>query len=218
MKKIIKIFLAFVLAVFTAFSACSVSLAADASKVLSYEVTSDGYAVVADCDEKAKGVVEIPSKVTINGKSYNVKYIGDKAFDKCSLVTDIRIPEGVTGIDNFAFRNCTALENVYIPESVAMCQYDAFDGCDKMTIHCYTSNYQFFSIYGVVYDIEVKIIDEQLEDADKDETTSAGETDFIARFINALKKMIEDIIANFKDDNSDYIPDLPFLEDLPFDI
>lgn len=214
MKKILKKGISIILAVMMAFSFCSVASAADASRVLSFEVSTDGYAVVTDCNVKAKGVVEIPSAVTINENVYKVRYIGDKAFDNCTLITDIKIPEGVTAIRNFAFRNCTSLENVYIPESLAICQFDAFDGCGKMTIHCYEANYQFFSIYSVASDIEVIVIDE--DSAEEEDEPVVEEVDFITRFINALKKMIEDIIASFKGDDSDDLSDIPFLEDLPF--
>lgn len=214
MKKTFKNIISVVLVLLLSVMFSLVSFAADASKVLTYEVSTDGYAVVADCNENAKGIVEIPASVVIGKKTYSVKYIGEKAFDNCSYVTDIIIPEGVTAIRNFAFRDCISLENVYIPESLAICQYDAFDGCGKMTIYCYEVNYQFFSIYGLVSNTEVIVLDEGT--GDENESATKQEEDFITRFFNALKQMIEALIANFKSEDSFDISDIPFLEDVPF--
>ena len=49
------------------------------------------------------GSVTIPEKVTYNGKTYSVTYIGWSAFRECSSLTLIDIPNSVTSIGNGAF-------------------------------------------------------------------------------------------------------------------
>ena len=44
--------------------------------------------------------------------------IGQSAFEGCSNLTCVVIPEGVQSIRTFTFRDCTNLGNIIIPESV----------------------------------------------------------------------------------------------------
>ena len=192
--------------------------AVDAKAVLEFKVSDDGYAVVYDCATSAKGILSVPNKITIKNKSYNVKYIGDRAFDKCKSITQIKIPEGVTAIGSAAFRSCTALKEVYIPESLVRCEFDAFDGCKNVTVHCYMANYQFISLCGTYSSVEFDIIDyvevPEGETSEEDDLAAFG---FIGTFINALKQLIQNITEYFGVGDDDFsIDDLPF--DLPFDI
>lgn len=216
-KKLLSLVLAVMLAVIPLTVTAG---AADAKAVLDFRVSDDGYATVYECDTSAKGVVSIPDKVTIKSKTYSVKYIGDRAFDKCKGVTEIKIPEGVTVIGSAAFRNCTSLTDVYIPESLIRCEFDAFNGCKDVTVHCYTANYQFITLCGTYADIELDIIDEELNADDGTETEEDSLEDFgaIGTFIKALREMIQNILDYFgvEDDEEFSIDDLPF--DLPFDI
>lgn len=211
MKKLLCTFMCFVISV----SCLAVSVsAADADAVLKYKVSDDGFAVVSDCDASATGAVIIPSKVLIKGKSYNVKYIGDRAFDGCYYITVIKIPEGVTAIRNHAFRDCLSLTDVYIPESLIVCQYDAFDGCASVTVHCYRSNYQFFTVFGMSANIDVDVVDGK-ENSSTSDIENETSDNFIMNFIQALKSMINSIIEYFK---SDYDFDFEFPFELPFEI
>ena len=200
---------------------CSVYASSDAS-ALQFKVSSDGFATVSDCDESAQGVIVVPDKVIIGGVEYKVKYIGEKAFESCYNISEIHIPEGVTSIKNFAFRDCISLKNVYIPESLVMCQYDVFEGCGKLTIHCYEANYQFFSVHGISSNIEIVVIDAEDNPPETDEENSVQSTDFITRFINALQNLVNRIIEYFDAQDEEielpFLPDIPFLEDLIKDL
>ena len=62
------------------------------------------------------GAVTIPSTVTYNSNTYSVTSIGSSAFEGCSRLTSITLPEGVTSIGDYAFDNCTALKKVIIED------------------------------------------------------------------------------------------------------
>ena len=59
--------------------------------------------------------------------------IGNYAFDECSGLTSVTIPESVTSIGDFAFGFCSGLTSVTIPESVTSIGVSAFAGCSSLT-------------------------------------------------------------------------------------
>lgn len=63
----------------------------------------------------------------------NITSIGSNAFDGCSNLTSVTIPEGVTSIDVYAFRECSSLTSVTIPNSVNSIGANAFARCDSLT-------------------------------------------------------------------------------------
>ena len=79
------------------------------------------------------GEVTIPATVTYNGTSYSVTSIGVGAFDNCSGLTSIEIPESVTSIGAGAFWGCDGLTSIEIPNSVTSIGGSAFDNCSGLT-------------------------------------------------------------------------------------
>ena len=79
------------------------------------------------------GDVVIPESVTYNGNTYSVTSIGFEAFDDCSGLTSIEIPNSVTSIENDAFYGCSGLTSVVIGNSVTSIGRMAFYGCDGLT-------------------------------------------------------------------------------------
>ena len=59
--------------------------------------------------------------------------IGSSAFENCSSLTSVTIPNSVTSIGPDAFRYCSSLTSITIPNSVTSIGSDAFRGCSSLT-------------------------------------------------------------------------------------
>lgn len=81
---------------------------------------------------KPSGDLSIPESVNHNGVTYLVTGIGAEpnwnngAFQTCSGLTSVSIPNSVTFIGNFAFSSCIGLTSVTIPNSVTWIGEEAF--------------------------------------------------------------------------------------------
>ena len=83
--------------------------------------------VIGLADESLKNIT-IPASVTIDGTSYNVKSIAEKAFDNCRLDTLV-VKEGVETIGNYAFRYNYYLKSLTLPTSLRSIGNYAFYNC-----------------------------------------------------------------------------------------
>ena len=81
---------------------------------------------VAPGDKDYEGMVSIPETVTYGEATYTVTAIGDYAFNDCTGLTGVAIPETVTEIGRNAFAGCTSLTSVTIPNSVGKIGNNAF--------------------------------------------------------------------------------------------
>lgn len=81
------------------------------------------------------GEIVIPETVTA-GNTFTVYSIGT-AFNNCSSLTAITIPNTVTEIENNAFYNCNSLATVTIPNSVTSIGSWAFSGCNNLDYTAY---------------------------------------------------------------------------------
>ena len=79
------------------------------------------------------GTITIPATVVNGGNTYIVKIIGRNAFEDCSRLTSINIPNGVWTIRPSAFENCSGLTSITLPNSVKTIGACAFCDCSGLT-------------------------------------------------------------------------------------
>lgn len=65
--------------------------------------------------------------------NYGVTHIGDYAFNACTNLCSVTLPESVTSIGHNAFYRCDSLTSIILPESVSSIGEAAFRGCKALT-------------------------------------------------------------------------------------
>ena len=93
-----------------------------------YSILDDGTVKITDYTGSDSKLV-IPS--TIDGKK--VTSIGGYAFEYCTSLTSITIPNSVTSIGDWAFDECASLTSITIPDSVTSIGDSAFEYCKSLT-------------------------------------------------------------------------------------
>ncbi len=79
------------------------------------------------------GDIVIPETVTYGDEIYSVTSIGSSAFNNCSRLTSVTIPNSVTSIGDEAFNGCSGLTSVTIGNSVTSIGNRAFYNCSGLT-------------------------------------------------------------------------------------
>ncbi len=79
------------------------------------------------------GNLVIPASVTYNGTTYSVTKIEGRAFEGCTGLTSVTIPNSVISIGTYAFSGCSGLTSVTIGNSVTTIGGSAFAGCSGLT-------------------------------------------------------------------------------------
>ena len=109
-------------------------------KTIYYNYNSDGSSVsvtfqgtsTTSYPNEYSGEIVIPETVTYSGKTYSVTSIGSYAFNDCSELKSVTIPESVTNIGSYAFNDCRELTSVTIPNSVRSIGFWAFSNCSGL--------------------------------------------------------------------------------------
>lgn len=130
-------------------SSSSPSSSDTGSSLLEIRKLNNAEACVYRCQKSASGTVTIPAQW--NGLP--VTSIHSYAFDNCSGVTKIILPDSIKTIENYAFFSCGMLE-ISIPASVSTIGASAFYGCKalkKLTLPegLKTISRQLFTYSGV---------------------------------------------------------------------
>ena len=104
---------------------------------LKYRITDANnkyVAVIQDASYTSyNGAVIIPSTTVIDGVTYTVTSIDNNAFEGCTGVTDIIIPNSVTSIGERAFYGCTSITDIVIPQGVTKIADRTFNECTGLT-------------------------------------------------------------------------------------
>ena len=93
-----------------------------------YAILENGSAEIIRYSGKNDAVI-IPSALD----GYPVSAIGEAAFEGCSYVTSVVIPDGVKTIGDDAFLGCRGLISVTIPDSTETIGTASFTGCAELT-------------------------------------------------------------------------------------
>ena len=138
-----------------------------------YELSEDNYAFLP---ENTKLV--IPSEVTYNEKTYDVRYINSGAFRNCDKIYRVEIPGSVLIVGSSAFNGCKNLRDATLNEGVKSLEMSVFEGCSNLWEVSLPSsmkqidNYTFkgctnLKVLYVYNPIPIAISDKVFEDVDK---------------------------------------------------
>jgi hypothetical protein len=83
---------------------------------------------VGAANKDIKGVVDIPSEVTINGRICEVICVGN--FQNCHHITSVRIPHSVNWLNRDLFFGCSGLEEIIV--SKLNKKFDSRDKCNAI--------------------------------------------------------------------------------------
>ena len=88
------------------------------------------------------GSYTIPSSVT---------YIAGRAFEGCSNLTNIGIPNGIVEFNWYTFNGCSSLTSISIPDSITDISYGAFSYCSNLTSIIIPQNVRFIAYDAFSY-------------------------------------------------------------------
>lgn len=104
------------------------SLYADQEGNYTYSVANSN-AMITQFTKSYSGALQITNRLG----GYPVIAIMDNAFNQCTNLTSVTIPNGVVDIWGYAFASCVSLTNVTIPGSVGRIRVYTFSGCANLT-------------------------------------------------------------------------------------
>lgn len=95
------------------------------------EVTYKGSSY-SEYSNEYTGHLVLPSSIDIDGTTYSVTSVGDKAFYQCSRIVSVDIPSSIKSIENKAFYYCFGITSIKIPNSVISIGEYAFEKCSGL--------------------------------------------------------------------------------------
>ena len=101
---------------------------------LTYEVmrSYSGSVAVTRGSRTYSGSVNIPSRVSYEGRTYSVRVIADRAF-KDSYVSSLTLPYCLTEIGAEAFKGCRSLWRLSVPSGVSRLGAGCFEECTGLS-------------------------------------------------------------------------------------
>ena len=111
------------------FSGCRDEQSQEESQRLEYELDSFGEAYrvvgIGHCTDTE---IVIPRE----HRDLPVKEIANGAFQNCTDITSVVIPDSITSIGSSAFTGCASLISVTLPDSIRKIDINAFDACYRL--------------------------------------------------------------------------------------
>lgn len=71
--------------------------------------------------------------VTVRGKCTTAGTLGFGAFNGCTLLESVQLPNSITTIDNVAFSDCSSLTNITFPEKLSVINDYVFSDCASLS-------------------------------------------------------------------------------------
>ena len=93
------------------------------------EAEVEKFTIPTDSKQLYVGNITIPEEVTFNQEHYKVTAIGPFAFEDCTQLTAITLPETIKTIGTAAFRNCSGLTSINLPSGLTTIEGSAFSNC-----------------------------------------------------------------------------------------
>ena len=90
-------------------------------------------AKVESYGEKYVGNIVIPAEVTYLNEVYSVTAINYFAFENCTRLYSVSLPESIKSIGSSAFSGCSSLTSFTIPKNVSSIGLGAFKGCRSLS-------------------------------------------------------------------------------------
>lgn len=115
----------------------SIAASGTCGENLTWTLDSDGLLTVSgtgtmDYGDSSKIWMDKRDEVKTAVLKPGVTSIGFAAFNACTNLTNITIPESVTSIGAMAFGNCTALKSVVLPAGITKIDDYTFSGCTEL--------------------------------------------------------------------------------------
>lgn len=98
-----------------------------------YDIVNGKAVVVSGGSVMYSGDVVIPETVEFGGQHYVVDSIGEWAFNACSGLMSVKLPEKLRVIGRLAFVDCYGLTSISFPASLKVIGDGAFQNCDGLT-------------------------------------------------------------------------------------
>lgn len=120
-------------------AATNTTSAGTAQIALTVSVTGDATVTIGNgynacISEYTDGEVTLPATVTIDGKAYTVTKVADYAFQFCTDITKVVIPESVVTLGEYVFNACSKLSEVTLPATLKTIGDGAFYNCTALTL------------------------------------------------------------------------------------
>ncbi len=115
------------------------------NETLWYNLQPDGVVYVGKVAYTYKGIMPENANVEIEDGTLG---IADRAFEYCTKMVSVTIPNSVTTIGEGAFINCWKITSVYIPSSVTSVGKSTFAHCNNLSIINVSPDNGFFDSRG----------------------------------------------------------------------